>query len=431
MTESSHTTDLQPSHFVALNCHLATLTVHVPRDEAGVGEGSVNNATTRQTSSLMPTNCASFSSKTPTPTPEPRYSSTLFEISGGGPTTNFSQFGFSPGTIQINLKEVETRITEDQIFDEDFAKIPKDGVVVQGCIVFLYAREFFSTLSRDERVAQIKKCVDIDSKSLQRLRRIVFSDASDRIQYSDKAFEHFFRMAETARLFFLQDGVVGGFPMEPVMRLQASSNNCYIVSVCMWLTLMLQRKFPESEDEAKPIDVAHCARHWVICDDKSLVTRVVDNTGGCAERLAMDLTGVRDPDSWDRVDFDNKDALVNGMWTLSSLKYYGFGLVTKFRVKEPFRNAPLTSRNETRLGFWKFDDIHCDCEGEFIVVEEDGSFDSQRSYWQQKWTDLRDIATEAKRNVATPCSPCTPTICFPMHLRPQKRNMKLKAKSKM
>ena len=320
MTESSHTTDLQPSHFNALNCHLATLTVNVPRDEAGDGEGSVNSATTRQTSSLMPTNCASFSSKTPTPTPEPRYSSTLFEITVGGPTTNFSQFGFSLGSIDIDLKEVETRITQDQIFDEDFAKIPIYGVVVQRCIVFLYAREFFSTLSRDERVAQIKKCVDIDSRSLQRLRRIVFSDASDQIQYSDKAFENFFRMAETARLFFLQDGVVGGFPMEPVMRLQASSNNCYIVSVCMWLNLMLQRKFPESEDEEKPIDVAHCARHWIIRDDKSLVSCVVDNAGGCAEGLALSLTGVRDPDSWDRIRFDTKDALLNGMLTFRSLR---------------------------------------------------------------------------------------------------------------
>jgi hypothetical protein len=98
-------------------------------------------------------------------------------------------------------------------------------------------------------------------------------------------------MASTARMFFAESDGSGGFPnpKDAFARVQTSSS-CYIVSACMWFTLMTQKHMPDSEHAGKAIDAAHCARHLVTVDDKTLLNRVVDG-GGNAYTLA-DRVGI-------------------------------------------------------------------------------------------------------------------------------------------
>ena len=313
----------------------------------------------------------------------------------------------------MTLETVEKRIAEDGILDD--ACVKKQIPAVQSCIVFLYAWEFFWKLRPEDRVARIKECLDRQSNSFDRLCRIVFSDASDHIQHDNAAFQRFFNMAETTRRFFEQDGAIGGFPLEPFVRLQASSN-CYMVSACTWYTLMLQRQFPNAEHANHPIDVAQCARRKILSDDDALIRRVVKNQGGCAGSLALDLTQTRDASAWDEIRFDILTFCVpeKSRALLHSLKEYGFGLVAGFFVHGPFRKAATTSlpdqlsMPEQFLGYWKFDGVYPDCEGQFVIVDPDDTYADQKQRWQDKWSSyvqhLSDRSARRQRGILGPSS---------------------------
>ena len=260
-------------------------------------------------------------------------------------------------------------------------------------------------------MARIKECMDRQSKSFERLCRIAFSDSSDHIQYDNSALKRFFNMAETTWRYSKQDGAIGGFPLEPFERLQASSSNCYMVSVCTWYTLMLQRQFPNATHANHPIDVAHCARRWILSDDDALIERVVKNKGGCAASFALDLTRVRDARAWEDIHFDTHtfSASQKSGALFDCLKEYGYGLVTGFSVHGPFRKAAEPSRadqpsmSEQYLGYWKFDGMCPDCEGQFVIIDPDDSSSDQKQCSQEKWNStvlkFRDGTARRQRGI--------------------------------
>jgi hypothetical protein len=118
-----------------------------------------------------------------------------------------------------------------------------------------------------------------------------FSNQSDRILAAENGFVCYFYMASTARMLFDRDTAMGGFPVEAYYRKQASKN-CYIMSVCMWLTVKLQRDYPDGKQ--LPIDVGYIGRRHVINTLEGLEQRVIEDKGDNALDLCTKIIGAHD-----------------------------------------------------------------------------------------------------------------------------------------
>lgn len=246
-------------------------------------------------------------------------------------------------------------------------------------------------MTREERVAKIKQCLDRKSGSFRRLRRIAFSDSTDRASFQENSFDLFFDMASTARIFFSRREVVGGFPKEPFERVQ-SSRCCYLVSACSWYTLKLQQDLPQETSE-EPIDVAQCARRKIINNDGKLEKRVISNLGGSSFEVVKELTGRTNEDDWALAPFSLPTQSVYGLsqYTLDLLESYGVGLVTGFTVPPNF--AKRAKEKPKGIGYWKFDGIDVDCEGEFIKLNKDDEMcQSERVRLHKKWEEQKERA---------------------------------------
>jgi hypothetical protein len=126
------------------------------------------------------------------------YNSQLFGTPDNPINITFDALGISPGSGKLTLEEAEERIIDDKILEQKFANPSDKSPMVHRYIFFLYAMGFFWEMDRKDRIQKIKDCVNpqgeegIQCKSpLERLRRIAFSDASDIINRTQEAFEHF------------------------------------------------------------------------------------------------------------------------------------------------------------------------------------------------------------------------------------------------
>ena len=327
------------------------------------------------------------------------------------PIQSFSVFHISPNSL-IEFNAAQNAIESDKILEEDFVHNHN----IRCCIYFLYGKEYCSKKSRDERVAAIKTLMDIDSGNLSRLCRVAFSDASDKISFKEGTFESYFLVASTARIFFHEDGAVGGFPRKAILRYQ-SSKCCYVVSVCVWLSLQHQRDRPNANArDLDPIDVAQVARRKIITDDTELENRVLLDQGRSAIELAQELTGrTRNSNSWECVNFEhsNNNSKVGSLAYIATLHFedLGPGLVTNFLVTNPFFNASKSKQSVP--GYWKFDGVDIDVTGEFVPLELDDKSDSERAellgIWKEQETRFREQKTSRENNLnqsfGTPTTP--------------------------
>jgi hypothetical protein len=303
--------------------------------------------------------------------------------------------GISP-TFLVHFDVAHNALMADGILEEDFAKNSK---LVVRLVYFLYGREYACSMSRDDRIEAIKKCVDLKSGSRDRLRRLAFSEASDTILFNEGAFEDYFSTASVARMFFAPEDLVGGFPMEAILRYQRSQC-CFLVSACVWFTLKLQRDMPNAVDATQPIDVANVARHKLITNNEKLKERVVQNKGGKAFALAMTLTGCGNQDFVSlsfmypvSVRFTpHVDHL--GAMAIIWCEELGPGLVTNFHVPSPFSDASKRT-DLPGMGYWKFDADNINCQGDFVELERDAACDDEHDRLYEIWKVQHQRATEA------------------------------------
>jgi hypothetical protein len=181
-------------------------------------------------------------------------------------------------------------------------------------LVFLYGKGYYDDLSREERIYRIRQCITRDGENQKRLSKIAFSDESDRVLRSRNGFNRYSYMASTARMLFDNPPTtpsrpqrrvfrrfvgrqydcdppataMGGFPVEAYYRIQGS-RKCYIVAVCMWLTVKLQRDY--SDRKQLPIDVGYIGRRHVIHTREGLERRVIENKGDNAFDLCKKIIG--------------------------------------------------------------------------------------------------------------------------------------------
>jgi hypothetical protein len=273
-------------------------------------------------------------------------------------------------------------------------------------LVFLYGKGYYDDLSWKERIYRIQQCITRDGGNQKRLAEIAFSDQSDRILAAENGFDCYFNMASTARMLFDRATAMGGFPVEAYYRIQASKN-CYIVAVCMWLTVKLQRDYPNRKQ--LPIDVGYMGRRHVIDTREGLEMRVIKDKGDNAFDLCKDIIGNEGLIScFERVncDFsacledkqyqDRQRALLN-----DSLEEGNFGLVSQFVVCEKFHEKSKPENMSETFGYWAFDGDSIDCEGEFVTMEQDGNVSTECERLRKMWKEQLHQIKETKQDHKT------------------------------
>jgi hypothetical protein len=185
--------------------------------------------------------------------------------------------------------------------------------------------------------------VDVDSGCLDRLRRIAFFEASDRILNQVGSFETYWKMASTSRMFFGQENTMGGFTDEATFRFQCNgSNNCYLASAATFYTLKIESDVSNAKTD--PIDVAQVARHYLLRDDGALEKRVLRNEGGHPFDFVYDITGLMAGSkkaNWNYMDFSGVmiDPKPLGTEVIERCNKNGPGLILDFCITEHFREA--------------------------------------------------------------------------------------------
>ena len=104
--------------------------------------------------------------------------------------SSFMELHISP-TFLIEFHVADGALKEDRILYEDFVRNHVNKRLTIQCIHFLYGEEHKATNECQDRIDAIKNCVDVDTGCLDRLRRIAFSEASDRILYQEDSFDRY------------------------------------------------------------------------------------------------------------------------------------------------------------------------------------------------------------------------------------------------
>eukprot|EP00978_Attheya_sp_CCMP212_P016519 scaffold43346_cov33-Attheya_sp.AAC.2 len=265
-------------------------------------------------------------------------------------------------------------------------------------LVFLYGKGYYHKLSSQGRIDSMKKCLTTAGGNQKRLSEIVFSDQSDRILADVKGFDCYFHMASTARMLFDQTNSTGGFPVEAYYRIQASSN-CYIVAVCMWLTIKFQRDYPNQNQ--LPIDVSYIGQRHVIDTPEGLERRVIDDKGDNALDLCQKIIGDGEHlQAIEKVNCNFQQCLNNKAYQARQRTLLDdlvddsrLGLVSQFSVCKNFREHKHLPKT---FGYWRFDGDSIDCKGEFVTMEEDVNVSTERARLEKVWNEQLDVMTKNK-----------------------------------
>jgi hypothetical protein len=336
---------------------------------------------------------------------------------------NYEAIGLSPGSFLKSFDEVQAKIDEDGILDrEEFKELM--SILVFRCIYFLYGKGYAWTEDDPkERCNKIHGIVN-EPGALSRLCSIACPTAGQLPMTKVWAFALYSRVALTAEHLLEKQDSQGGFPREPFIRLQLS-NNCYLAAACVMVSLQLQKDQPEDPEACKPLDVAQMGRRYAIDSDENLERRVLGDKGMSAKRFASALVGVKGDDSgWSTVHFAiGKNVLVQADSVADSVATGKYGLVTNFRVPEPFKRAAENELKELRdarnrkdnapkpikknankntdqlpLRYLKFDGNSIDTVGEVVEVPYHKKFDNKlgqlRQRWEEQSTDIQAKNTE-------------------------------------
>jgi hypothetical protein len=289
-------------------------------------------------------------------------------------------------TETLPMRDVLSAMEDDAVWDCQFYR-PN---LTFRLLVFLYGKGYYANLPLQERIDKIEQCLTRAGGNQKRLSEIAFSDQSDRILANEEGFDCYFCMASTARMLFDRATSKGGFPVEAYYRKQASSI-CYIVAVCMWLTLKLQRDYPNRKQ--LPIDVGYMGRRYVIDTLEGLELRVIEDKGDNALDLLKKIIGDINKDLQKvNCDFRNflndKNHQERQRALLEALgdKEAHLGLVTQFSVCKNFQKSKPEHQPET-FGYWRFDGDSIDCEGEFVTMEKDGNVSTEHDRLLKMWKE--------------------------------------------
>ena len=318
----------------------------------------------------------------------------------------------SPGSsMKIPIGEAEQRFLDDGILEQ--VSLPEDEFARATCVsalLFIYCLGLFWDLDKKKRIDWIMKCAQ--PKILPRLRRLALSAASDKVDPDFSTFEYYFNHESAQRIYFSGKRSFGGFCYESFYRLQQSSN-CFCVAACIWFSLQRQRSYKEN---LPPIDAAHVSRHLVVKDDETFIDRVINNNGSNAVTLARDLTGCSTL-SWHSVEFSHyrkQPAEVFAKHAYSLFNDYGHGLVTGFQVQEPFWGRSQERR--TGMGYWKFDGLSIDCEGEWVDIKPDKKCSSERvrlyKIWKKHEKEIKAVQSKRESGIRVIGTPTTPRKLF-------------------
>jgi hypothetical protein len=185
---------------------------------------------------------------------------------------SYESLGLTTTTKMRSMRDVLSEMEDDGVWE---LEVLRPNIAFR-LLVFLYGKGYYADLSRLERISCMRQCITKVGENRKRLAELAFSGPSDRILAAENGFDCYFYMASTARMLFSDADAKRGFPFEVYYRIQASKN-CYVVAVCMWLTIKLQRDYPNRNQ--LPIDVGYIGRRHVIDTQEGLEQRVIQDKG--------------------------------------------------------------------------------------------------------------------------------------------------------
>jgi hypothetical protein len=327
-------------------------------------------------------------------------------------------------TIMLPMDDVLEQMEKDGEIDGTWAfKLQNQNslpfrLIVQNSlafrlIMFLYGTGFLKDLSSELRLEKIKAFITGPGNQ-KRLKLVAFSAESDSILQHGDGFGAYFLFARSCLLLFESDpNSIGGFPVIPYYRIQASKN-CYIVAAAMFLTLILQKqeqeregKCPEHANKVVPIDVGWLGHRFVTGTLDGLQNRVIEDKGKHSIDLIIDIIGKRYARHFRTVDLN----YVGQMHTDSTRdkknldsyirRFSEIGIINQWRVYPNFYRSETDALDG--FGYWKFDGASSDCVGKFVkfdVTREDEFGSELAGKICSEWKDQVD-KIKAKREAST------------------------------
>jgi hypothetical protein len=309
---------------------------------------------------------------------------------------SYEMLGLIPTKMQP-MPDVLDQILADGVWDIDIKKKKTDEeVVVFRLIVFIYGKGYYSELDPGHRISRIQQCITKVGGNQKRLCEIALSSGTS-LNKLLEGFDAYFHMASTARMFFGQVNTTGGFPVSVYHRMQGSQN-CYIVAACMFLTVCLQQVEPDQ----MPLDVGCVGRRHVIDTLEGLEKRVIHDKGDNAMDLVQSI--IKSPEllsltpvELNFAKFPRYQASKQQILT-AFLQDGAFGLVSYFNIAENFRVASRKNNAVQQCGYWKFDGNTIDCEGEYVVLDDDDQMGADRVRLEQEWNEQRSKMQTTKND---------------------------------
>jgi hypothetical protein len=332
---------------------------------------------------------------------------------------NWDSLGLDP-TKMLPMNNVLEQMEKDGEIDGTWAfKLQNQNnlpfrLIVQNSltfrlIMFLYGTGFLKDLSSELRVKKIKTFITGHGNQ-KRLKLVAFSADSDSILQHEDGFYTYFFFARSCLLLFKSDpNSIGGFPVIPYYRIQASKNG-YIVAVAMFLTLILQKQEQEKWEDTKkvlPIDVGWLGRRFVTGTLDGLQNRVIEDKGKHSIHLILDIIGKKYARHFRTVDLNyvgqeridsTRDKENLDRYIRHDVDSYSkIGIVDSWRVYPNFYLSKTDVQAQEGFGYWKFDGDSVNCVGEFVefdVIRED-EFKSElaneyRNDWENQVENIKD-----------------------------------------
>jgi hypothetical protein len=310
---------------------------------------------------------------------------------------SYVTLGLTPNSMKP-FGDVLDQMDADGAWDHFAVDDRDEEAILYRLIVFLYGRGYYDDLDHEKRILSIQECIKKEDGNRKRLRQIALSSTSDKVLQDVDSLNAYFYMVSTAEKFFSDtENATGGFPTRVYSRVQGG-RNCYVVAACMWLTLCLQKNYPDEQ----PLDAGYIGRRHVINTREGLEDRVIRNTGGNAFDLVKKIVGR--PADVERVNLDfsriktKPERMRSRLLALEDclVGERGFGLVTCFTTSPNF--FPTTAEAKTKHGYWKFDGNTVDCEGTFIELQPDCDDGIMYEKLRDEWQVQREAVALAKRN---------------------------------
>ena len=267
-------------------------------------------------------------------------------------------------------------LQNDRMDEQDFYKFGTPRL--KACVQYVYGLGLYKDLSASERIGKIFKLVG-SKDTLGRLASIAFSHPRDTLMLNKGAKDAYIQMALTLDLFcnLEKRGVSkhlfeirGGFHNKPVMMCQ-KGRNCFHPAAVLFVSIYHQHV----DQHSLILDAAQVARRYLVQKFELLENRVIGNRGYHADEFAQEITLLEEgPAFWEKiVCAEEKELFDLTAQLMIALLKKRVGLVSGFRVEEPFQSAAnknVEYQREGRLGYFWFDgDDPTKKEGEWVSYE--------------------------------------------------------------